>query len=150
MRLPEVKVEAFESYINWAYSDTLVAKSNVSLNIDMMVDLYLLGDKLDDIRLRNKTLKALHSYAIIDKLQPSAKNIEDIWHGTPPNSLLRKWAVDIVISRLGRKCFKDNLTAYPSESVQELALKALQQIPTIAPEEFQAKLPLYVEAEEEI
>ena len=143
-------MKAFESYINWAYSDTLVAESTVDDNIDMMIDLYLLGDKLEDIKLRNKTLKALHSYATIDKIQPGAHAITEIWRGTPPSSLLRKWALDVTISRLGRKSFEDELTDYPSEFVRELALKALQQIPTIASKEFQAKLPLYLEVDEEV
>ena len=142
-------MKAFESYINWAYSDTLVAESTVDENINMMIALYLLGDRLDDIKLRNKTLKALHSYASIDKRHPGARTVTEIWHGTPPSSLLRKWVVDVTISKLKRTSFENSLTSYPSEFVQELALKALQQIPTISSKEFQAKLPLYVEADEE-
>lgn len=143
-------MKAFESYINWAYSDTLVAESTMDRNIKMMIDLYLLGDRLEDIKLRNKTLKALHSYATIDQIHPNAQDTTKLWHGTPPSSLLRTWVLDVTVSRLGRKSFEDNLTNYPSEFVQELALKALQKIPTIAPKEFQAKLPLYVEADGEL
>lgn len=143
-------MKAFESYINWAYSDTLVAESTVNDNIDMMIDLYLLGDKLEDIKLRNKTLKALHSYATIDLLNPNARNTTKIWRGTPPSSLLRTWILDLTVSRLRRKSFENNLTDYPSDFVRELALKALQQIPIMASEEFQVKLPLYLEADEEV
>jgi hypothetical protein len=143
-------VKAFESYIDWAYSDTLVAESTVDHTIAMMIDLYLIGDKLEDIKLRNKILKALHSHATIDLLQPDADDITKIWHSTPPSSLLRKWVLDVAISRLCRESFEDSLTDYPSDFVRELALKALQQIPTIAPKEFQAKLPLYVEEDEEL
>ena len=127
-----------------------MAESTVDDNIDMMIDLYLLGDKLEDIKLRNKTLKALHSYATIDNINPNYHNITKIWHSTPPSSLLRTWILDLTISRLRRKSFEDNLTDYPSDFVRELALKALQKIPTIAPKEFQAKLPLYVEADGEL
>lgn len=119
-------------------------------NIDMMIDLYLLGDKLEDIKLRNKTLKALHSYATIDNIHPNYHNITEIWHSTPPSSLLRTWILDLTISRLRRKSFEDNLTDYPSDFVRELALKALQQIPIVASEKFQVKSPLYLEADEEV
>jgi hypothetical protein len=115
----------------------------------MMIQLYLLGDKLDDMGLRNKALKALHSYASIDDVQPAVVDIELIWRELPPNSLLREWAIDVTISRLSRKGAKDDVARYPSEFAQELALKLLQQTPLVAKKDFQAKLPLYVEADEE-
>lgn len=142
-------MRAFEGYINWAYSDTLVAESTVSRNIDMMIDLYLLGDKLDDIKLRNKTLKALHSYATIDKTLPGAQNIGIIWEGTPSSSPLRRCALDSLVARRSRKGFERSIARYPSAFVQELALMSLQQIPMIAEQDFRMKLPLYIEAEEE-
>lgn len=150
VRLPEVEAEAFQSYVNWAYSDNVVAESTLGENIEMMIKLYLLGDKLEDIKLRNKALKALHSHATIDKLHPGYGNIKVIWAATPPNSLLRKWVLDVTILRLCREHFEKRLADYPSEFVRELALKSLQQIPVVTEKDFQVKLPQYLEAEEEV
>lgn len=120
-------MRAFEGYINWAYSDTLVAESTVSRNIDMMIDLYLLGDKLDDIKLRNKTLKALHSYATIDKTLPGAQNIGIIWEGTPSSSPLRRWALDSLVARRSRKGFERSIARCTSRPKKKLDKRVVLQ-----------------------
>lgn len=136
--------------MDWAYSDKLAAESTVDDSIYMMIQLYLLGDKLDDKRLRNKALKALHSYVTIDNVQPGATDIKRIWRETPPSSLLRKWVIDVTILRSDRKNFKNGMAEFPSEFVQDLALKFIEQTPLITVKDFQVKLSLYVEAEEDV
>ena len=82
VRLPEVGAKAFQIYVHWAYSDTLVAEPTGAHNVELMVKLYLLGDKLEDIKFRNKALKALNDYAIIDRMLPCCAGVSVIWAET--------------------------------------------------------------------
>jgi len=115
-----------------------------------MVDMYLLGDMLDDIKLRNKVLAALTSYVVLDRIQPGAQEISVFWDRTTPNSPLRKWTVDVTIMRFNRKLFQDDIADYPAEFVQLLAVELMQQIPPTGSKAFQAKVRGYVEVEKDV
>ena len=58
--------------------------------------------------------------------------------------------MDVTISKLKRATFEKNMAEYPSEFVQELALKFLQQTPIITDGDYKAKLPQYLEADEDV
>lgn len=150
VRLPSVEPGVFQRYLDWAYGDVVVSQATLQDNLEMSVKLYLLGDTLEDVRLRNKVLRALNSYSSIDKLQPGPKSHRLIWDSTPPSSPLRRWAIDAAILRVRRENFERNLSSYPMGFVRQVALKKLmQQKPTVAVKTFQAKLPEYIEVEDE-
>jgi hypothetical protein len=132
VRLPEVQPNVFQVYIDWTYTDTLVpgaAATFTSTNEPScrgLVDLYLLGDVLDDVKLRNKAMQLL-SAQVAAYAQPNHKTICHIWRNTPPNSLLRKWTVDIKISNASRKLFVEHAEHYPAEFMLQVATTLLQQ-----------------------
>lgn len=64
MRLPEVRsVWHFQMYMDWAYDKKTAVDNFQSLKTESymftdLIELYLLGDVLQDFRLRNKILQA--------------------------------------------------------------------------------------------
>jgi hypothetical protein len=148
VRLPDVETMVFQRYVDWAYCDILVSGQDISETVALSIKLYLLGDKLDDVKLRNKIMKALTSYSVSERILPGIESVKLIWSNTTPSSPLRKWIIDGKILNGSRGKFEENLTNHPTELLQQLALKLMQQTPLQFPRVFQAKLPEYLEAED--
>jgi hypothetical protein len=148
VRLPDISAYAFQHYVDWAYGDVLVSGKDIDENLTILVELYLLGDKLDDVKLRNKAIKALTSCGYADNTSPGPKLINLVWDSTTPNSPLRRWIVDENILRGSRPYFETCLTTYPAEFTQQIALKFMQQTPTVDRGIVQSKTAEYLEAED--
>lgn len=149
VRLPDVAPRTFQRYIDWIYGSLLVVGEGSGVaDISAMVNLYLLGDVSDDVKLRNRTMKALNDYAYFDKTSTSVELTQKIWDRTTPNSLLRKWIIDEMIMRHSRAQFEAKVAGYPVDFVQQIALKLMQQTPTVKRDIFGAKLTEYLEAED--
>jgi hypothetical protein len=103
---------------------------------------------LDDIKLRNKTLMALTSYAVHDKHQPGADLVTHYWDRTTSNSPLGRWSVDAVIMKINRKQFEEDIAKYPAEFVQLVAVRLMQQTSLVDNKAFQAKLREHIEMED--
>jgi hypothetical protein len=115
----------FQAYIDWAYHDLLVLETHK----DETMMLTKLGDKLDDVKLRNKATKALTSCSVSDRVGPGTDNIELVWSSTTPNSPRRQWIINNIVMRWPRQAFEEKLAEYPAELVQQVALKLMQQTP---------------------
>jgi hypothetical protein len=132
IRLPEIKPNIFQVYSHWAYADTLVpgatatSTSSNKASSRGLVDLYLLGDVLDDVKFRNKAMQHLITHAA-ENQQPGFKTICHIWKNTPTSSILRRWTVDLAIMNLKRDYFVEHAEDYPAEFVLQIATKLLQQ-----------------------
>lgn len=118
-------------------------------DMEMAIKLNLLGGVLDDVKLRNQTVKALTSHSAINKKAPNAADAKAIWASTTAKSLLRKWVVDEMIMRGNRDRFEQAIADYPPAFVQEVALKMLKQKATTSSKSFQANLSEYLEAEDD-
>jgi hypothetical protein len=149
VRLPKVDLKVFQHYVDWAYGETLVAGSTVDEDEEMAINLHLLRGVLDDVKLRNQTIKALTSHSAINKKAPNAADTKAIWAGTTPKSLLRKWVVDELVMRGNRDRFERDIADYPTGLVQEVTLKLLKQKSTTSSKAFQANLQEYLEAEDD-
>lgn len=157
--LPEVLPQVFQKYLSWAYSgeldlswaaskdmDTLKVVDGLLYETDRMVargiELYLLGDRLDDIGLRNKTIRMLVSDT--SKL-PRPSTAHRVWDNTPENSPIRRMIVDRATMLTKRTFLAQSLAKYPEDFVQQVALSLLEDVPTKNKECFMAKLPTYLE-----
>jgi hypothetical protein len=147
--LPKNDAKVFQNYVDWVYGNTLMAAPTVDEDVEMAIKLNLLGDVLDDVRLRNRTIKALTSLSAINKKAPNAADTKAIWANTTTKSLLRKWVVGEMIMRGNRDRFERDIADYPPELVQEVALKLLKQKATTSSKSFQATLSEYLEAEDD-
>jgi hypothetical protein len=97
VRLPEAGVAAFKAYSAWVYSGDVAEhtctpeseEEDMDVAQTSLIDLYLLGDTLDDIQLRNKAMSMLFA-CIRHCVIPSIDNVRHIWESTPSGSFLRK------------------------------------------------------------
>jgi hypothetical protein len=115
VRLINTHPSTFQMYMDAMYN-------TLSYDIDAssrpLIKLYLLGDFLDDVKLRNKAMALLMTL----KRCPSCPSIKLIWANTTVGSLLRDWAMDMVRSKLGAGHFANSVKEYPAEFVQQIAV----------------------------
>jgi hypothetical protein len=118
--LPTVDPATFQMYMDSVHNLKLAYDKQSSAPL---VKLYLLGNLLDDLQLRNKAMGLLCSL----KVCPSPATVTLIWEHTSQESLLREWTIDIVTSRLMSACFAASVALYPAVFVQQAAVKLQQQ-----------------------
>jgi hypothetical protein len=96
LRLPEVEPDIFQMYADWVYSNVVAPAYPSRAGTRSLIKLYLLGDFLDDIKLRTKTMELLVASVKTVNTFPSVDHIALIWNNTTAKSLLRTW---MLISR---------------------------------------------------
>jgi hypothetical protein len=147
VRLPTVKPCVFERYMDWIYFSEIASNVAGSLTTGL-TELYLLGDMLDDINLRNETIAAFQAHHHKTGANPNTRQIRRIWENTTEGSTLRKWAIDVILLR-SRKSFANGFAEYPPEFVQQIALKLMQQTSDMSATDFLAKTREYQEVDDE-
>jgi hypothetical protein len=156
VRLPEAKAKIFQEYCKWIYSGVIPAsrctpEDEAAANIaelDLFVELYLLGDSLDDVQLRNlATQRFCNCLEGTNKLPPPLTYVK-IWSSTPSGSLFRKQLVDIVVARYERDTMAKTIAQYPSEFIQEFAIAAFFKAPLTTWEAAIGDNTKYLEPEE--
>jgi hypothetical protein len=131
VRLPEVESQTlFKRYLSWICTDMVTIKETTatepeSMKMNLLIKLYLLGDYLDDVRLRNVTIRALTMYATC----PSIQECNMIFEQTPPASPLRKWTVDAIISLADRHTFERLSVLYDLDLTLQIAIMLMHQRP---------------------
>jgi len=154
--LPNVNPSTFQSCLIWVYSNLLNVEEVViddiygdpddfaddDRHVAKLVELYLLGDVLDDVRLRNKAMQTLVKHT---KRSPRRYTVTRIWDKTPENSPLRKMMVSRTTSRTPREYFIESLTEYPEGFVQEVAALLIQIVPRKDKASFVAELSTFME-----
>lgn len=146
LRLPETRSEqAFQTYMHWTYTNqlvlkqvtpnttleppTLVSKLNAALEVyDELIELYLLGDFLNDVKLRNEVIKSLNRHAIGAMCFLEAVQLHSIWNNTPSDSLLRTWVVDAFISLNSSDILDFFGKDYPADFLLRVASQAMERI----------------------
>jgi hypothetical protein len=115
IRLIDTEPSTFQGYMDAMY-DRLSYSSEKSSR--PLIKLYILGDFLNDVKLRNRAMTLLVSL----RRCPSYMSIELIWANTASGSRLRDWAMDMVRTKLGAGYFANSIQEYPAEFVQEIAV----------------------------
>ena len=133
-------------YMDWVYFSEIASEAKLSLT-NPLVKLYLLGDMLDNRKLRNKTMQTLHdlTHRTLGGLTP--EGICHIWENTSEGSMLRKWAIDFTVLR-SRKKLANDVPRYPSDFVQQIAVKLMEQTQNISAAAFLARAQEYQEADD--
>lgn len=142
VRLPEVKVETFRAYVVWVYAGKIaVNKSNLKDEFRQTVGLYLLGDILDDLVLRDEAMKTM----VTKPMASDGALVGQIWDSTTLGSRLRQMIVDAIIMGGTRNKQPGDLSNYPKELLQTLTVSLLGRVPTVSKEKFVAGLGAYLE-----
>jgi hypothetical protein len=153
VRLPEAGVATFKTYSVWVYSgdvaeDTCTSKSDEKDKTAAqasLIDLYLLGDTLDDIQLRNKAVLMLFASIRRHDMIPGVGPVSRMWESTASGSVLRKMLVDLFLWRLNRSSFTQWVHEYPASFVQEVAVAALKGLQTKGWDKLAENLQQYTE-----
>ena len=134
-------------YLDWVYFSEIASEAAGSLT-NGHIDLYLLGDMLDNRKLRNKMMDTLQdlTHKTLRRLNP--QGMCHIWENTSEGSMLRKWAVDFIVLR-NREHFAADVSGYPSDLVQQIAVKLMQQTSNISAAAFLARSQEYQESDDE-
>jgi hypothetical protein len=139
IKLPETSVCDFQLYAHWLYTSKIkveVEGEDVGQKQQIYLSMYILGDVLDDYRLRNAAMEHL-----IDSLpQPSPDTVWDVYERTPVGSPLRKLLVDQRIGTGDCGKFAVDVEVYPAEFVQELAVSLIRKTSIVTPEDFVAQM----------
>lgn len=149
VRLPEVKVDAFQAYLVWVYTGRVaVNKGAPRHQLRAIIELYLLGDVLDDVLLRNAAMRSLVINIPVWNVVPSVSLVTHIWASTPTKSPLRQLIIDIVVKRVGRASVETCVSVdHPAEFVHSIAVVSLKQLSTVSAEKFISGLNGYLEPE---
>jgi hypothetical protein len=111
------------------------------------VELYLLGDVLDDLQLRNAAMRTLVKKNKDWMIHPSTRIMTMIWNSTSPGSRLRQMLVDKTIIRFGRDEFEKHSANYPKDFIRAVAVALMKRVPTESCDVFAAGLDRYLEPE---
>lgn len=101
MRLPAVAEDVFKSYIHWIYSGTVVIKeddeppANGIWGYLSLCRLYVAGDALGDMALRNAVMDRLFAGRIRKRNFPGVDPAEIAYTQTPEGSNLRNFLIDV-------------------------------------------------------
>jgi hypothetical protein len=129
VRQPEGTAEDFQIYVEWVYT------SKISLHTDeigkqqaKLMDMYILGDVLDDYQLRNASMRRLIANTRKEMTILTSRQVHKVYEATTTGSPLRKFIVNWLLSSFDRDDLKASIASEPAEFVRELALAALQRI----------------------
>jgi hypothetical protein len=92
-----------------------------------LIELYLLGDVLDDVKLRNKTLRLLNTHICMGGSHLNSSLVNIIWDHTASNSMLRKRAVDTVVNGLSASDFAAEGASWPADFMLQVAIDFMDQ-----------------------
>lgn len=155
IRLPEAEPEMFRSYLVWVYTDGLAVDITNSEPVQAQetkystfVKLYVLGDRLEDLRLRNSIMEIL----VNSNHQFNHESVTWAFEHTPTGSLLRKMLVSFAATRWVRAIFDEHKAKYHPEFVLDLAAFLMHQTDKqkIGLAEFIQKLPEFLEDESKV
>lgn len=151
VRLPEVRrPDVFQMYVDWTYSGDLVFEDQISEKdvLTELIELYLLGDILDDVKLRNMTIRLLASQVATTDWIAGCGDYDLIWEHTTPNSSLRRWALDTLVALLSAEELENNVAKYPADLTQQIAVKLAHQRSNrmISNDEYISKSQEYMES----
>lgn len=96
--LPEIEIQPFEGYSHWLYTDTILI-TNDPLAMHELVELYILGDYLDDSAFRRAVLEHMVLKRFELGWMPRGNSVELAWAQTAPSSPVRKVITELMLSR---------------------------------------------------
>ena len=88
-------MEIFQKYMDWTYTNEVATMKTVLLEnegyvINDLIELYLLGHALKDIKLRNKTLRLLFMHIKESLITLSPEQCDIVWKKHSPELVTQK------------------------------------------------------------
>lgn len=129
VRLPDVhSKKAFQMYMNWAYTNELDVDTTAPNYIPFIefIELYHLGEVMDDGRLRSTTIRALSEHILAGKMF-SIKLGGLICLATSSTSSLKKWLADAMVSLTAPSDFEMVSKFLPAEITRQAAIQLMHR-----------------------
>lgn len=124
----------FQAYVVWLHTHTVAVQPDPAAMTSelrkkwaqnvLLIRLYLLGEFIGDLQLRNHVMKSLLE---LKATFPAPDFIRHIWDHTIPKNPLRRMLVDKAIMCTERASITDRIERYPEGFVQDLAVGLLRQ-----------------------
>jgi hypothetical protein len=128
VRLPDLRAPyMFPVYMDWTYTNHMTVDKMAFL-LDgcyigkELVELYLLGDVLKDVELRNRTLRLLYRHFGECNTTLTAEQCHTVWEHTASASSIRKMVVDHIATVMTPELFRECRAEYPTDLALEIAL----------------------------
>jgi hypothetical protein len=122
--------------------------TEISSEHNLFLSLYVVGDSLEDVQLRNLPNQRVRTNLKVGDKLPDNNVYAAIWSSKPYGFRFRKQLVDIVVAKSSRNSFAKDLAGKPAEFVQEVAIAAMQSAPITAWEAVVGDNTKYLEPEE--
>jgi hypothetical protein len=97
--LPDEREDLFDIFNQFIYSRVIADEKGHELNWDVLVGLWLFGDKYIIPSLQNSAMDAIMKRACVRNTTPTSQ-VNNIWEHTTPSSPLRKYILERVIYKL--------------------------------------------------
>lgn len=159
VRLPEIHASyKFQTYMDWTYTNELAYEEAVSTQngcfvVRSLVELYLLGDVLKDVKLRNKVLRSLSMQIRQLNLSLSPEQCDFAWKNTAPNSPLRKVIVDHFVTLTSPEVLRKYSAEWPADLALQIALMLMDRYvkdENVDMNALEARVESYMEAENDV
>jgi hypothetical protein len=135
IKLLEVEPDTFNAYLLWVHRQEIpTAHPEEALELlDDLARLWLLGDRLADVRLRNAAMDGivaeinLYTTATMLNAFPP-KLIEQIWSSTTSGRPIRRLVVDYYVKHVEVEVMKAESAEYHHEFTKDLMFKAMKVV----------------------
>lgn len=141
IKLPEEKPDYIQAYIHWLYTNSvnlaILGQCISPRKWEEHIKLYLLANRLDDIRLRNMIINMIVDIDtdVSGKL-PSYKSVTLAYDGTHDGAPLRKLLVSLFFARLSRDEITNVVNHVPKAFLEDLICKTFVLLPATTWERF--------------
>jgi hypothetical protein len=144
IKLPDVEPDIFSLYLFWVHRGKLAVRhewdprdedwyTHANFAQTRLIKLWILADRLADIRLRNATMDEmiaavgrLSDEYNFDLFTPDMTNV--VWSATTPGRPLRRLLLDFRISDVWVEDVEENMDEFHPEFLKELMLAALNKV----------------------
>jgi hypothetical protein len=146
VKLSEIDADTFHSYLFWVYRDKIVIRDGSSVKADTqgmehvvvyitgLVKLWILADRVADVRLRNAvidelTFKLEERTEIEDRISlfPPALTTH-VWSSTTANRPLRRVALDYYVGLVTAAQVKTQRDDFEPEFLKDIMVAAMEKI----------------------
>jgi hypothetical protein len=129
VRPPAGTPEGFQVYVEWVYTSQVnIQAEDINEEQAKLMDIYILGDVIDDYQLRNATMKRLMANTRNGWKCVNSRQLHKVYAATTTGSPLRQFIVNWFVLSVDRDDIKLSIAAEPAEFAQELAVAAIEQI----------------------
>lgn len=122
----------FPVYLDWVYTNDITV-DKIAFLLDgcfiakELVELYLLGDVLKDVKLRNKALLLLSTHFKKWGLDINFRQFHTIWEHTASDSSIRKMIVDYFVTKESATVLKQHNAELPADFAFQAALMLMDR-----------------------